>query len=85
MAPLLKKMCEGHDADEVSFCKVDADNSENGPIALECLKEHGIKTVPTFHVYVGQTLVETVKGAYIEELEEKIESHRAVLSDKNVA
>jgi hypothetical protein len=79
VAPLLKKICEDHDASEVSFCKVDADNSENGPIALE----HGIKTVPTFHIYVGQKLVEIVKGAYIEELEEKIELHRALLPDKN--
>ena len=80
---MLKKICEDHDASEVSFCKVDADNSENGPIALECLREHGIKTVPTFHIYVGQKLVEIVKGAYIEELEEKIELHRALLPDKN--
>ena len=83
VAPLLKDLCAQYEGDDVSFCKVDADaGSEDGKQALACLKENGIRTVPTFHIYVGSTRIDSIQGAYIEQLQEIIDRERSVITKR---
>lgn len=52
---------------KVNFFKIDADTSKE---ALALMKANGIKSVPTFHVWVGGNKVDTVQGAHLDEVEE---------------
>lgn len=52
---------------KVNFFKIDADTSKE---ALSLMKANGIKSVPTFHVWVGGNKVDTVQGAHLDEVEE---------------
>jgi thioredoxin 1 len=51
---------------KVKFFKIDADSSKE---ALSLMKNNGIKSVPTFYVYVEGVKVDTILGAHLEEVE----------------
>lgn len=54
---------------KVQFFKIDADTSKE---ALSLMKANGIKSVPTFHVWVAGNKVDTVQGAHLDEVEETL-------------
>lgn len=54
---------------KVNFFKIDADTSKE---ALALMKANGIKSVPTFHVWVSGTKVDTIQGAHLDEVEETL-------------
>jgi thioredoxin 1 len=54
---------------KVKFFKIDADSSKE---ALSLMKNNGIKSVPTFYVYVEGVKVNTILGAHLEEVEETL-------------
>lgn len=54
---------------ECSFYKVDADTSKD---ALAVLKEQGIKSVPTFQLWVNGGIIEVIQGAHLDELEQAL-------------
>ena len=43
------------------------------------LKKQGIKSVPTFHVFVGSAKVDTIKGANIDLVEDAIVREKALI------
>lgn len=68
IAPDYEALSEKY-AGKASFFKIDADTSK---AALALMKANGIKSVPTFHVWVGGIKVDTVLGAHLDEVEETI-------------
>jgi len=56
------------------FFKVDADSSAE---ALALMKANGIRSVPTFQVWKGGELVDSIQGAHLDELEESLVSTKA--------
>lgn len=76
VAPLFEEMAKKY-TDSVDFFKVDADSSSE---CLALLKREGIKSVPTFHVYVGSAKVDTIKGANIELVEDAIVRERVLIA-----
>ena len=78
VAPLFDELAKKYSR-SVDFFKVDADSS---PDCLALLKKNNIKSVPTFHVYVGSAKVDMVRGAHIELVEDAI-NREQVLIDKN--
>ena len=54
---------------KVDFFKIDADTSKE---ALALMKANGIKSVPTFHIWVAGIKVDTVQGAHLDEVEETL-------------
>jgi thioredoxin 1 len=54
---------------KVRFFKIDADSSKE---ALSLMKNNGIKSVPTFYVYVEGIKVNTILGAHLDEVEETL-------------
>ena len=61
-----------------SFYSVDGDS---GLPALKLLKDNGIRSVPTFKIYVGGKLVDSVIGAHLDQLEDTLETE-IYLSEK---
>jgi hypothetical protein len=55
--------------DKVEFYKIDADSSKE---ALDVMRANGIKTVPTFHIWRNQEKIDTIIGAHIDDLENKL-------------
>jgi thioredoxin 1 len=53
----------------VNFYKIDADTSKE---ALSLMKANGIRSVPTFHVWIGGIKVDTVLGAHLDEVEDTL-------------
>ena len=78
VAPDFEKLAEKY-ADSVQFFKVDADSSKE---CLALMKHHGIRSVPTFYVYVGSARVDSVRGAHIELVEDCIVREQIII-DKN--
>ena len=54
---------------KVNFFKIDADTSKE---ALALMKANGIKSVPTFHIWVAGNKIDTVQGAHLDEVEETL-------------
>jgi len=75
-APLFENLSEKYGASAV-FAKVDADSS---PEAKGVLKKQGIKSVPTFQLWLDGNKIDTIQGAHIDELEESIQSTVAKLN-----
>ena len=78
VAPLFEEMAKKY-MDSVDFFKVDADSSKE---CLALLKKQGIKSVPTFHVYVGSAKVDVIKGANIDLVEDAITREKQLI-EKN--
>ena len=68
IAPDYEALSEKYEG-KASFFKIDADTSK---AALLLMKANGIKSVPTFHVWVAGVKVDTVQGAHLDEVEETI-------------
>lgn len=68
IAPDYEALSEKYEG-KASFFKIDADTSK---AALALMKANGIKSVPTFHVWVAGVKVDTVQGAHLDEVEETI-------------
>lgn len=68
IAPDYEALSNKYDG-KVNFFKIDADTSKE---ALSLMKANGIKSVPTFHVWVGGNKVDTVQGAHLDEVEETL-------------
>lgn len=75
VAPLFEEMANKY-YETVDFYKVDADSSKE---CLALLKKQGIKSVPTFHVFVGSAKVDTIKGANIDLVEDAIVREKALI------
>ena len=75
IAPLYEQLAYKY-RDSVDFYKVDADSSKE---CLSLLKKQGIKSVPTFFLYVGNAKIDTIKGANIELLEDAILREKALI------
>ena len=54
-----------------TFYKVDADSS---PEAIKIMKEQGIRSVPTFQLWSKGSMVESIQGAHLDELESSLKS-----------
>ena len=67
VAPLYTSLSEKYAEKNIRFYKVDADSSSE---ALGILKANGVRSVPTFQVWNEGTLIDTVQGAHIDEVEE---------------
>ena len=78
VAPEFEKLAEKY-ADSVNFFKVDADSSRE---CLALMKQHGIRSVPTFYVFVGSARVDSVRGAHIDLVEDCIIREQLII-DKN--
>ena len=68
IAPDYEAMSVKYDG-QVNFFKIDADTSKE---ALSLMKANGVKSVPTFHVWVEGVKVDTVLGAHLDEVEETL-------------
>ena len=77
-APLFENLAIKYDGQAI-FAKVDADSC---PEAKLLLKKLGIKSVPTFQIWVDGSKVDTIQGAHMDELEESIQSTLAKLKIK---
>lgn len=76
IAPLYLELSTKYES-SVSFYKVDADSSVE---ALALLKQEGIRSVPTFHIWSGGRRIDVIRGAYIDEVEDIIRGEVAKLS-----
>lgn len=76
VAPQFDTLAEKY-SDSVSFYKVDADSSKE---CLALMKHHGIRSVPTFHVYVGSARVDSVRGAHIDLVEDCIIREQTIIA-----
>ena len=64
-APLYEALSVKYDG-KAKFFKVDADSSKE---ALALMKTNGVRSVPTFHVWVAGTRIDTIQGAHVDEVE----------------
>eukprot|EP01041_Mallomonas_annulata_P001058 gene1058-2068_t len=71
IAPEYEKMSETYDG-KVLFFKVDSDNA---PEVKTIMKNQGIRSVPSFHLWQSGSKVDSINGAFMEDLEECIESY----------
>lgn len=77
VAPDFEKLAEKY-ADSVTFFKVDADSSKE---CLALMKHHGIRSVPTFFVFVGSARVDSVRGAHIDLVEDCIVREQLIIEN----
>ena len=56
---------------KIKFYKVDADTSKE---ALLLMKNQGVRSVPTFHIWNKGERIDSIQGAHLDELEEILES-----------
>ena len=68
IAPAYEALSEKYDG-LVKFYKVDADTSKE---ALQIMKVNGIRSVPTFQIWLGQKQINSIQGAHLDEVEESI-------------
>ena len=68
-APEYEKLSEQYE--NASFFRVDADAA---PGAKPLMKTQGIRSVPTFHLWLKGNRLDTVNGAFMEDLQECIDS-----------
>lgn len=62
-------------ADVACFYKIDADSWSG---ALQLMKANGVKSVPTFQIWVGGQLVETFEGVKLAEVDNFLHKYQSV-------
>jgi len=77
IAPLYLELSNKYES-SVVFYKVDADSSVE---ALALLKQVGIRSVPTFHIWSGGRRIDEIRGAHIDEVEDVLRGEVAKLSN----
>lgn len=68
IAPEFEALAEKYQG-TANFYKVDADSSSE---ALALMKANGIRSVPTFQIWKGGEMIESIQGAHLDEVEEAL-------------
>jgi len=68
IAPEFEALSEKYQG-TANFYKVDADSSSE---ALALMKANGIRSVPTFQIWKGGEMLDSIQGAHLDEVEEAL-------------
>ena len=73
-APIYQALSEKY-KDKVNFYKVDSDAWKD---SLALMKANGVKSIPTFQIWVNGVKTESIQGVHLDEVEQKLVDNKLV-------